>query len=353
MKQNISFSVVIPNYNGADLLAKNIPFVEQAVLYFREEISRRSDLKQILSFNSSEIIVVDDCSTDDSLDILRTSFPGVTVATHSENKGYSDAVYTGILRAKNEIIILLNSDVAPNKNALLPLLSHFVHQDVFATSPLILDESGAPIKVSLNLPLLRRGKLELSEWRRPRASGPADNLCTRFHLFGSGGSVALRREVFLKLGGFTPLFRPFYYEDMELGIKAWRAGWKILFEPKSVVVHPQGSTIRKHNSRTKIKAVMQRNRLMMHWIHLPIADLVTAHCPYLVLRYVEHTLKINFIAWKGLFMAIVKIPDVFAERKNIKKAYTKSLRAVIDAIKREPIASPMDCLDPPGGLDSD
>jgi hypothetical protein len=52
-------------------------------------------------------------------------------------------------------------------------------------------------------------------------------------------------------------------------------------------------------------------------------------------------------------MAIVKIPDVFAERKNIKKAYTKSLRAVIDAIKREPIASPMDCLDPPGGLDSD
>ena len=64
-------------------------------------------------------------------------------------------------------------------------------------------------------------------------------------VFTGGGSSAFDRRKFLELGGFDHLYRPFYYEDTDLGFMAWKRGWKVLYEPGSIVFHEHRGTIGK------------------------------------------------------------------------------------------------------------
>ena len=92
-------SLVIPNYNGSKLLRENLPFVISALESYG---------------GGGEIIVVDDGSKDGSLDVLKKEFPTVVCIVHQINKGFSAAVLTGVKAAKNECLIVLNSDVQPD-----------------------------------------------------------------------------------------------------------------------------------------------------------------------------------------------------------------------------------------------
>src|SRR3989344_7761000 len=105
----MSISVIIPNYNGQDLLKKNLPRVLSAV-------------------GDAEIIVVDDASTDASASVisrLRQDFGGqanLKLLQNEHNLGFSSTVNKGVKEAKGEVIILLNTDVVPEKDFLKPLL---------------------------------------------------------------------------------------------------------------------------------------------------------------------------------------------------------------------------------------
>ena len=86
-------------------------------------------------------------------------------------------------------------------------------------------------------------------------------------IFPNGGATLFDRGRFLELGGFDELFAPFYFEDVELGYRAWKRGWAVGYEPRAVVRHRFSSTIGSFG-RSTIQAVSQRNRLLLHWIHL-------------------------------------------------------------------------------------
>src|SRR5690348_5169505 len=108
-------SVVIPNYNGEELLKKNLPqVVEESKKYHGEK----------------EIILVDDASEDDSLAFLHTfmlhtkSVP-IHILQNKRNKGFSSTVNKGVMLAKGDILVLLNTDVSPQEDFLNPLLEHF------------------------------------------------------------------------------------------------------------------------------------------------------------------------------------------------------------------------------------
>src|SRR4051794_32093682 len=93
---SLPISVIIPSWNGAALLRQFLPLVLQ-------------ELKQHPA--ESECIVVDDGSTDDSIELLENEFPVVRVVHHQENRGFSSCANSGIARSTHEHVLLLNNDV--------------------------------------------------------------------------------------------------------------------------------------------------------------------------------------------------------------------------------------------------
>src|ERR1017187_895630 len=111
-------SLVIPNWNGKDLLERFLP----------------SWLAAIENHPGSEIIVVDNGSTDGSANWLHENYPEVRVLPLTENLGFGGGSNAGFRAAKNDIVVLLNSDMRVEPDFLAPLLAGFTDDQVFAVS---------------------------------------------------------------------------------------------------------------------------------------------------------------------------------------------------------------------------
>src|SRR3989344_3250250 len=220
-------SVVIPNYNGQDLLNKNLP-------------------KVINTCPNCEIIVVDDASTDSSSDFLK-KFKNVKVVRLNKNKGFANAVNIGVRKAKADLVVLLNSDVSPRANFLPRAVSHFNRDDLFAVGFADYShENGKVVIRGRGGAIFDRGFVK--HFTLTSESGKT--------LWVSGGSGIFDRYKFLELGGFDVNFAPFYWEDIDLCFRAWQKGYRCLFEPRSKVDHyHEEGVIKKSKSEFFIKTI--------------------------------------------------------------------------------------------------
>jgi GT2 family glycosyltransferase len=240
-----AISVVIPNWNGCDLLRKNLPSVVEALVFNPD----------------NELIVVDNASTDGSAEFLRGAFPGVTVLALEKNLGFGGGSNAGIRAARHDVVLLLNNDMRPAPGAAEVLLRGFSDPRVFAVTS----------QIFFSDPDKRREETGLTQGQwvegQLRVDHRADDQVTeRFPTFyAGGGSSAYNRNKFLELGGFDALMEPFYYEDTDVSYGAWKRGWVILYEPRSVVYHDHRGTIGKHFSDAYIQSVLQKNRLLFVW----------------------------------------------------------------------------------------
>ncbi len=238
-------SVVIPNWNGRDLLERYLPSVIAA----------------LAGHPDNEIIVVDNGSTDRSAEFLRTEFPDVKVLALDRNLGFGGGSNAGFRAAKNDIVVLLNNDMQVSLGFLPPLLEGFRDELVFAVS----------CQIFFRDPAKRREETGLTQgwWQdgglkvRHRDDPAVQDLFPCF--YGGGGSCAFDRRKFLELGGFDELLAPFYLEDADLGYMAWKRGWKVLYQPRSIVYHEHRGTIGKRFSDAQIQAVLKKNYLLFCW----------------------------------------------------------------------------------------
>ena len=242
---NRSASVVIPNWNGKDLLEKYLPSVVEA-----------------MSGNpANEIIVVDNGSEDGSAKFLHEHFPQVRVLALKENLGFGGGSNAGFREAKNDIVVLLNSDMRVEPDFLQPLLDGFQDADTFAVS----------CQIFLSDPAKKREETGLTEgwWQQGsvrvghRIEPEIKQLFPCF--YAGGGSSAYDRRKFLEIGGFDPLYHPFYLEDGDLGYVSWKRGWKTLYQPASVVYHEHRGTIGKKFSQDYINGVLRKNFVLFSW----------------------------------------------------------------------------------------
>ena len=238
-------SVVIPNWNGLDLLEKYLPSILEA--------TKRNP--------ANEIIVVDNGSTDGSAAYLKVAFSGVRVLELDRNYGFGEGSNRGFAAAKNDIVVLLNSDMRVAPDFLAPLLEGFSDENVFAvacqiffTDPLKLRE-----ETGLTQGWWENGGLRVRHRIDARVTGAFP--C----FYGGGGSCAFDRRKFAELGGFDGLLAPFYLEDTDLGYMAWKRGWKVLYEPRSVVWHEHRGTIGKKFSPAYIQSILKKNFLLFCW----------------------------------------------------------------------------------------
>jgi GT2 family glycosyltransferase/glycosyltransferase involved in cell wall biosynthesis len=238
-------TVVIPNWNGRDLLEKYLPSIETA----------------LAANPDNEILVVDNGSTDGSAGFLGRAFPRVKVIALPQNLGFGGGSNAGFQAAANDIVVLLNSDMRVDSGFLQPLLDGFVDDKVFAVSCQIFfsDPGKKREETGLTQAWWQDGALRV----RHRQDDGIKDLYPCF--YGGGGSCAFDRRKFLELGGFDHLLKPFYLEDTDLGYLAWKRGWKVFYQPRSIVFHEHRGTIGKHFSQAHIQGVLKKNFLLFTW----------------------------------------------------------------------------------------
>jgi len=305
---NNSASVVIPNWNGRELLERYLPSILEA-------LSRQPD---------NEIIVVDNGSTDGSAGMLAERFPSVRVLALDKNLGFGGGSNAGFRAAKNDIVVLLNSDMRVEADFLAPLLAGFTDEHVFAVACQIFfsDPNKLREETGLTQGWWENGGLRV----RHRIDPAITDLYPCF--YGGGGSCAFDRRKFLELGGFDEIFRPFYLEDTDLGYLAWKRGWKVLYQPRSVVYHEHRGTIGKRFSESQIDLVLKKNFILFCWKNIHEWPRLASHFFFtfagavLSAFFGDSPERANL--W-GLWRAFLQLPQALQARTR-----ARSLAAVTD-----------------------
>ena len=242
-------SVVIPTWNGRDLLRLVLASLEK---------------QTYLNF---ETIVVDNGSTDGSLELLSEGYPSVRVVGFPENRGFSVAVNAGIEAARGEYVALLNNDIELD-SAWLEVVVRALDSNpgVGFVASRILDywvrdriySAGDQIR---GVPNARGyGALDGPEFD---VSMPIASACA--------AAAVYRKKVLDEIGLFNEdLFA--YYEDVELGMRAQIAGYSCLYLPEAIAFHMGSTTSNRISKRTAYYRL--RNLVQVYFTTLPRAYLL-------------------------------------------------------------------------------
>ena len=212
--------VVIPTLNACGLLAEAVASIEAQTL-------------------PVETIVVDNASTDGTLEMLASRFPKVAVVQNTENLGFGRAVNRGAAEAGDaDVIVLVNNDAVCAPDFVAELLAPFADDSVGMTAGVLL-QGGAP-------ELIDSAGIELDTtlgswdylWNQPVSA-----LAEAHDPVGPcGGAAAYRLPAFRELGGFDEtLFA--YWEDVDLALRFREAGWRCVLAPGARAVHKHGQTL--------------------------------------------------------------------------------------------------------------
>ena len=244
-------SVVIPNYNGSELLRKCFSSVFESVCQYNE---------------NCEIIIVDDASTDDSISYIESEFPGVKILVRTENQGFIASCNHGVEEASHQVVVLLNNDIEACGDFISPAYRYFSDPDTFAVSLKSLYPDGKTFREGAKTVIVKSGLAKIRHAERHQPKPGADGRIET--AYPVGGHMAVRKDYFIQLGGFDPIYSPFYWEDADLGFRAKQQGWKIYYEPDAVVIHHEQGSIKTNFQKEYIDTVKQRNRLIFTWRHL-------------------------------------------------------------------------------------
>jgi len=287
----MKLSIIIPNWNGKRLLEKNLPVVIKACQEWPKV--------------GWEVIVVDDASTDDSIAFLKENYPQIKIVVHRRNQRFAAACNSGVKKARGEIVVLLNNDVAPEQVFLKPLIKHFKDSEIFAVGCKEKSvKKGRIIYSGRGLGNFKRGFLV--HWRA-KDQNKTDTL------WATAGSMAVDRKKWLKLGGMDTLFQPAYWEDIDLSWRARKKGWKILFEPKSVINHQHETTNILAFGKKQMKKFAYKNQFLFVWKNGSVSMLLR-HLFWLPYHLLKALFAGDFLFWQGFFTALAQSPEVFKRR---------------------------------------
>ncbi|MDP2246716.1 MAG: glycosyltransferase, partial [Nitrosomonadales bacterium] len=265
--------------------------------------------------------------------VLKTEFPEVYLVTHEKNLGFAEAIHTGVRAAKTELLFLLNSDVEVQSDLLSPLVKYFEDPNTFSVNPLIYDESGEVKRHSWNLRQLKNGHLKITSWTLPEALDRRNSGEKLPSAYAHGGSFMVRKSMFMELNGFHPIFKPFYSEDYDLGLRAWRKGWASYFEPQVHIVHQSQGSIRSNVKMNFVKCIRRRNRYLIEWIHLSLPDLLFKVMPFTLFQLLGELLIFDKVNLKGFYLALLKFKEVLQARNELHSSSKYNLTDVLKHIK--------------------
>ena len=245
MKDIYSYPLVtisIVNLNGSDYLRDCLDSLKN-LSYPKEQI---------------EIIIVDNGSTDDSIEFLNKNYPEARIIRNNSNFGFAKANNQAAAQAKGEYVAFLNNDTKVDKNWLTELLKPIYGSDeIICSGSKVLSFDGRNIDFAGGMI-----NFEAKGFQVDYGISKEDDKhnIERFLPFVNGGAMLVKKDVFLNAGGFDEDFFA-YYEDVDLGWRLWVLGYKVIFAPSSIVYHMHHGTS-KAFSEDKLRYLKERNSLI-------------------------------------------------------------------------------------------
>lgn len=297
-------STIIPVYKKTDIFLKNLKTNYQ----FLKE---------------TEIIIVND-DPESSIKNLLKDYK-VKLIENAQNLGFGGAVNKGVRNSSNNYIFLLNSDVVLKNDQFKNSIKLFGEDKKLFAIGFAQSEKDSQI-VGKNSIYWKNGFL-----RHKKAS----NIFFGKTAWAEGGSSIFSKEKFLELGGFDELYSPFYWEDIDISFRAWKKGYRVLFDPNILVEHHHESTISTYFDSKTIKKISYRNQLIFIWKNITDIKLIISHYLLLIPNIIILLLKGEFEFISGFLSAISKIYKIYKQRKNQVKSNLLTDQKVFNSINEK------------------
>jgi GT2 family glycosyltransferase len=240
------------------------------------------------------------------------SFPGVTVVRNGSPRGFAASANRGIAASHGQIIQLLNDDTQVEPGWVDAALAHFADPTVGAVAPLVLrgpPHQGTPIIDSAG------DEYDVGGFARKRGNGKplSSAFRMRCEVFGASASSAFYRADVLKaVGGFPESFGA-YFEDVDLAWRIRRAGYRCVYEPKSIVWHRVGSSYRANRALLERQS---RNEERVYWRNVPsVWRMLPRHLAVLGGKALRRVREGTLVPWAvGRMRAFVEVPGIVRAR---------------------------------------
>lgn len=297
-------AIVIPNYNGIRFL----------------KICLDSIFNQ--SFQNFIVIIVDNKSTDNSVDFIRSNYSQVVLIENDKNYGFSKAVNIGIEKSLAdfdiEYILLLNNDIECDVEFVQQMVSGFV------------DEKCGSVAAKM-MNFYSRNKFDdtgdfVKKWGLPFPRGQGEDDKGQYNkqeiVFGPcAGAAMYKREVFETVGLFDEEYFA-YYEDVDFSFRMNLFGFKCWYNPKAVCYHIRGGSFGK-KSNLHIYLI-ERNFIFLTVKNFPFKYLVTyllqnlaSYLKRFISYFINDSFSFFLSAIRGFLAGMIKFPILLRKRKII------------------------------------
>lgn len=311
-------SVVTPNYNGAKFLEK----------YFK---SLNDDSEFI-----GEVIIVDNGSTDSSLDYIKNNsfdFP-VVLIENDENLGFAPAVNQGISKSRYDYIFSLNNDTEIEKGSIGPMLDLIQDENVFSVQAKMLQSDNRQLIDDAG------DEYNLLAWTKKGGENRnSDDFSEVSEIFSSCAGAALYKKAVLEdLGSFDDNFFA-YMEDVDLAVRSQINGYKNLLCPDAVVYHIGSATSGSRYNEFKVK-IAARNNVWTVYKNLPVILKIINF----IFLFLGFFIKYVFFSRKGFGSVYLdgvkeglntrsKLEKVKFKKSNLKNYFRLEYKLIINTIK--------------------
>jgi hypothetical protein len=282
--------LAVLNYNGIDHLRDCLSTATRAVRRYGRPCP---------------ILLVDNRSTDDSVAFARREFPHVEIVTAARND-FLFSLNAVVAARPEDVVIIVNNDMRFDDDFIEPLTAHFGDPDVFAVGAAILTWDGRTDTVGPRSARLRRWWF-YKWWNYERQE-------RSLTLEACAGAAAYRRTMFVELGGFDDLYRPGYYEDLDLSYRAWGRGWKVVYEPASRAYHKESASMLARYGDSEKARLLYRNHLLFTIKNVGGRTFLPGFFVMLPYRVLSPLLKGYRVPLAGFLRAVPRIPLALRRR---------------------------------------
>ena len=299
MANPIELSIVIVTYKSKEYIAKCIQSIREATQGL-----------------SSEIIIVDNASGDDSTDVIRAGFPEVVLVENEKNEGFARGINKGVKLCSGRYLAILNPDTQVNPETFKILLNFLEnHQLNCIVGPRTVDEKGTPIPSCRSLPhigniikyplvLLLRGKMVKNPKRYLLDIWEQDKTIdvTKYDGYITGACIITRLDFFKEMGMFDERYF-LYGEDIDFGFRMRKAGYQAFFVSEASVIHHVG-----RSASQNVESPLYFVDAYLHYIHKNFTffhGIVYKVCFFMLVlgRTIEACLRLK----RGETLALIKV----------------------------------------------